>query len=151
MTTLDGSKPFNPLEHGGYIFFVNKERVLLQIPEIGKFTVQPEALFIKLLGNYKGHLNGMCGNSNLVMKGIELKGIKTCTFTKPALEVASHRVQTVSCPQLRDTVKAELEKEETQCQSGHFGNVGYENGNGMSLPRKGYDMGLGVSGVARTG
>merc|ERR1711862_657216 len=93
----------------------------------------------------------MCGNSNLVMKGIELKGIKTCTFTNPALEVASHRVQTGSCPQLNDTVKAELEKEQTQCQSGHFGNAGYESGNGMSLPRKVYGMGLRVSGVAGTG
>merc|ERR1719167_1354437 len=85
------------------------------------------------------------------MKGSELKGIKTCTFTKPSLEVASHRVHMGSCPQLQDSVKAELEKEETKCQSGHFGNADYETGNGMSLHQEGGGMGLGLSGIEKIG
>merc|ERR1712066_821877 len=123
----------------------------LIIPEIGKIRVQPEDVDISISDRFKGELSGMCGNSNLVMKGRDLKSINTCTFTKPSLEVASHRFQTGSCPQLQDSVKAELEKEETKCQSGHFGNVDYETGNGMSLPQEGGGMGLGLSGVEKTG
>merc|ERR1712136_7474 len=81
---FDYTNPYNRLEYGGFLYFVNKERVILKIPEIGRFKVQTEGLRIEISENFKGHLSGMCGNSNLVMKGSELKGIKTCTFTKPS-------------------------------------------------------------------
>merc|ERR1719436_720208 len=86
----------------------------LRIPQIGKIRVQADAVDLKILQQFKGHMSGMCGNSNLVMKGKELKGINTRTFTKPSLEVASHRFQMGSCPQLQGSVKAELEKEKNR-------------------------------------
>merc|ERR1712126_35707 len=148
---FNGKNPHNRLEGGVTLFFVNYDIVLLVIPEIGKIRVQAEDVDIDISQKFKGELSGMCGNSNLVMKGRDLKGINTCTFTKPSLEVASHRFQTGSCPQLQDSVNAELEKEETKCQSGHFGNSEYETGNGLSLLQEGNSMSLGVTGGVKTG
>jgi len=149
---FDGrNNPFHKLEHGESLLFINYHVIFLRIPEIGKIRVQAEAVDIRILQQFKGHLNGMCGNSNLIMKGRELQGINTCTFTKPSLEVASHRFQTGSCPQLQDSVRDELEKEETKCQSGHFGNSEYETGNGMNLLQEGNSMSLGVTGGVKKG
>ena len=78
-------------------------------------------------------LTGLCGDG-LSMKGKELKGTKTCTYTKPILEVASQRVQTGSCPQLEGPVKTELEKEKAKCEAASFHEVfGQGSGNGMAL------------------
>merc|ERR1712126_91975 len=148
---FNGKNPHNRLEGGVTLFFVNYDIVLLVIPEIGKIRVQAEDVDIDISQKFKGELSGMCGNSNLVMKGRDLNGINTCTFTKPSLEVASHRFQTGSCPQLQDSVKAELEKEETKCQSGHFGNSENETGNGMTLLQEGNSMSLGITGGVKTG
>merc|ERR1711962_1415268 len=78
-------------------------------------------------------LSGLCGNSNLNMKGEQLKGIKTCPYTKPDLEVASQRVQTGSCPQLEGSINAELKQEKAKCGAASFHEV-FENGqrNGMA-------------------
>merc|ERR1711962_1027086 len=81
-----------------------------------------------------GRLTGLCGDLTLSMKGKELKGTKTCTYTKPILEVASQRVQTGSCPQLDGPVKTELEKEKAKCEAASFHEVfGQGSGNGMAL------------------
>jgi len=148
---FNGRNPFNQLEHGETLFFVNDHVMSLKIPQIGKIRVQADAVDIEIPQQFKGHLSGMCGNSNLVMKGKELKGVNTCTFTKPSLEVASHRFQMGSCPQLQGSVKAELEKEKKKCQSGHFGAIENETGNGMSHLQEGNSMGMRVSGGEKTG
>ena len=76
---------------------------------------------------------GLCGNSPLSMKGKELKGTKTCTYTKPILEIASQRVQTGSCPQLEGLINAELKQEKSKCGAASFHEVfGKGPGNGMA-------------------
>ena len=66
---------------------------------------------------FNNQLIGLCGASNSNIKSGESKGIKSCKFTKPSLEVASSRIQTVSCPQLEQSIKEELEKEKMQCKA----------------------------------
>jgi len=90
---------------------------------------------------------GLCGNSPLSMKGKELKGTKTCTYTKPILEIASQRVQTGSCPLLEGPVKTELEKEKAKCEAASFHEVfGQGSGNGMGLKYGGEHFNSGVAG-----
>merc|ERR1712126_447728 len=95
----------------------------------------------------KDSLTGLCGSSSLFMKGKELKGTKTCTYTKPILEVASQRVQDAYCPQLEGPVKTELEKEKAKCEAASFHEVfGQGSGNGMALKYGGEHFNSGIAG-----
>merc|ERR1711962_237319 len=90
---------------------------------------------------------GLCGNSPLSMKGKELEGTKTCTYTKPILEIASQRVQTGSCPLLEGPVKTELEKEKAKCEAASFHEVfGQGSGNEMGLKYGGEHFNSGIAG-----
>merc|ERR1712168_39924 len=90
---------------------------------------------------------GLCGNSPLSMKGKELKGTKTCTYTKPILEIASQRVQTGSCPLLEGPGNGMgLKYGGEHFNSGIAGGMGKGSGSG----RGGYGMG-GVSGSGGNG
>jgi len=110
--------------------------LLLANNVIGDLGFNGKALFVRLTQPQAedSRLTGLCGNLPLSMKGKELKGTKTCTYTKPILEVASQRVQTGSCPQLEGPVKAELEKEKAKCEAASFHEVfGQGLGNGMAF------------------
>merc|ERR1712136_684859 len=103
---------------------------------IGDLEFNGKTLFLNMVQPHfeNRRLTGLCGNSPISMKGKELKGTKTCTYTKPILEVASQRVQTGSCPQLEGPVKTELEKEKAKCEAASFHEVfGQGSGNGMAL------------------
>merc|ERR1712179_503610 len=89
--------------------------VLITIPGVGHIGYDGKAILMDISSTFRGHLKGLCGSSNLNMKGGEHSGIKTCTYTKPSLEIAANRVQTGSCPQLEEPVKAELKKEMAKC------------------------------------
>jgi hypothetical protein len=65
---------------------------------------------------YKNKVVGVCGVSNLSIKGQANKGgYKKCTYSKASLEVASYRIESGSCPALKSSMKKELEKEKGQC------------------------------------
>jgi len=116
----------------------------------GEFLVTAQTLDMRLtkfIQKTQTQLTGLCGSSSLLMKGKELKGTKTCTYTKPILEVASQRVQTGSCPQLEGPVKTELEKEKAKCEEASFHEVfGQGSGNGMALKYGGEHFNSGIAG-----
>merc|ERR1712168_1761081 len=90
---------------------------------------------------------GQCGTGlHLSMKGKELKGTKTCTYTTPILEIASQRVQTGS-EELEEPIKTELEKEKAKCEAASYHEVfGQESGNGMAFKYGGEHFNSGIAG-----
>jgi hypothetical protein len=74
-----------------------------------------ERMVVKASSTLKNKLAGICGASNLNIKGGEPTGFKSCAYSKASLEVASNRIQAGSCPQLEQSIKEELEKEKGQC------------------------------------
>merc|ERR1712168_171301 len=90
---------------------------------------------------------GLCGTGlHLSMKGKELKGTKTCTYTTPILEIASQRVQTGS-EELEEPIKTELEKEKAKCEAASYHEVfGQESGNGMAFKYGGEHFNSGIAG-----
>jgi len=109
--------------------------IFIQNNVIGDLEFNGRELFVGMVQSLfeDRRLTGLCGDG-FSMKGKELKGTKTCTYTKPILEVASQRVQTGSCPQLEGPVKAELEKEKAKCEAASFHEVfGQGLGNGMAF------------------
>merc|ERR1711962_1635250 len=116
---------------------------------IGMLEFNGKTLFVNMIQPRfeDGRLTGLCGDLTLSMKGKELEGTKTCTYTKPILEVASQRAQTGSCPQLEGPVKTELEKEKAKCKAASFHEVfGQGSGNGMALKYGGEHFNSGIAG-----
>merc|ERR1712180_561815 len=127
--------------------------VALYLTTFGRFYFNGNTLDMNIWQDEKctpstcDKLRGLCGTSNLNMKEEELKGIKTCPYTKPVLEVASQRVQTGSCPQLEGSIKVELEKEKAKCKAASFHEVfGQGSGNGMALKYGGEHFNSGIAG-----
>jgi hypothetical protein len=81
--------------------------ILLQVNQFYKF--------------YKNKLAGICGAG--VCKSAKSSGHHSCKYTKSILEVASNRIQTASCPQLKQSIKEELEKEKAKCLTSQLSSI----------------------------
>jgi len=75
-----------------------------------------EEITLRVSTIYKNQLSGLCGSSNLSMKGVASTSLSSCRYSKPALEVASNLLQNGAGAPLDNSIKEALRKEQAQCQ-----------------------------------
>merc|ERR1712055_143113 len=75
-----------------------------------------EKITLRVSTIYRNQLSGICGSSNLSLKGSASTNLSSCRYSKPVLEVASNMLQTGSSTPLNHFIKQELRKEQAQCQ-----------------------------------
>merc|ERR1712198_252184 len=70
---------------------------------------------ITIIGPYQMILNSRGSCAPQRRSTYESNEIKSCIYSKPALDVASNRIQTSACPRLGASLIQELLKEKQQC------------------------------------
>jgi len=91
-------------------------KVLLSLNDVMDMEFDAETITLRVSTSFKNQLSGLCGSSNLSMKGVEPTSLSSCRYSKPSLEIASSMLHTGASAPLNHSIKQELQKEQEQCQ-----------------------------------
>merc|ERR1719420_864753 len=91
-------------------------KVLFARNDVMDLEFDAKTITLRVSTTLKNQLHGICGKSNLSMKGVASTSRSSCRYSKPALEVASSMLQTGAGAPLSHSIKQELQKEQEQCQ-----------------------------------
>jgi len=108
---------------------VGKPKLINNSPDYGYFAKRHNAVLINndnleitvggksitIVGEYQTILNSRGSCAPQRRSTYESNEIKSCIYSKPALDVASNRIQTSACPRLGASLIQELLKEKQQC------------------------------------
>merc|ERR1719309_707498 len=91
-------------------------KVLFSLNDVMDMEFDAETITLRVSTSFKNQLSGLCGSSNLSMKGVEPTSLSSCRYSKPSLEIASSMLHTGASAPLNHSIKQELQKEQEQCQ-----------------------------------